>query len=332
MTRLVTPDPELARAPRRGIDQERLATIVLPVALAVMIVVFAVSSSTFFTVDNLFVVLRQSAVLGVAAIGATIILIAGRLDISQGALIAASGITCVSLLQVGLPPLVAVLGAIALGALLGLVNGVLTETLRIPGFISTLAVALVVRGAAQVWTSGQSIAAPVVEGFDLLLWVGTGSIGPLPVAVVLVTVLYVVAWFVMRTTTWGLRSYAIGSSGRASRVAGLRVNVHAMQVFVVAGALSAVAGVLLAGRLGSGSANNGQGAEFDIFAAVVLGGTSLFGGRGSIPRTALGIVFLSTLSNGLVILNVSSYWQGIATGTVLVLALAIDRLRARDDE
>ncbi|WP_136057483.1 ABC transporter permease [Microbacterium sp. K24] len=320
------------RRSRRTVDPELITTLVLPVALVAMIVVFAVSSTTFFTIDNLFVVLRQSAVLGVAAIGATIILISGRLDISQGALIAASGIICVSLAQAGLHPLIAIAGAILLGALLGLVNGVLTEITRIPGFISTLAVALIVRGAAQVWTSGQSIAAPVTEGFDLLSWVGTGSIGPIPVAVILVAILYVVAWFVMRKTTWGLRSYAIGSSGRASRVAGLRVNLHAIQVFVVAGALSAAAGVLLAGRLGSGAASNGQGAEFDIFAAVVLGGTSLFGGRGSIPRTALGIVFLATLSNGLVILNVSSYWQGIATGTVLLLALAIDRWRARDEE
>lgn len=329
---MTTPPPIDASSPARTSRRTDLTIFVLPAALVVMIVVFAASSITFFTLDNLFVILRQSAVLGVAAIGGTIVLIAGRLDISQGAIIAASGIVCVSLLQAGVPAGVAMLGAVALGALLGLINGVLTEGLRIPGFIATLATALVIRGAALLLTGGQSIAAPVVEGFDLLFWLGVSSIGPIPISVLLVLALYLIAWFVMRKTAWGLRSYAIGSSARASRTAGLRVRSQAIQIFVVAGALSAVAGVLLAGRLGSASPSNGTGAEFDIFAAVVLGGTSLFGGRGSVMRTLIGIVFLATLSNGLVILNVSSYVQGIATGAVLLIALAIDRWKAQDDE
>lgn len=314
---------------RRKVDPTLL---VLPAALVLMIAVFAVLSTTFFTVDNLFVILRQSAVLGVAAIGATMILIAGRLDISQGAVIAASGIVCVSLMQAGIPAVLAMLAAVLLGALLGLGNGLLTEGLKIPGFIATLATALVIRGAALLFTGGQSIAAPSIEGFDLLSWVGVGSIGPIPVSVLLVLIAYLVAWFVMRKTAWGMRTYAIGSSARASRTAGLRVRRQAIQIFVVAGALSAVAGVLLAGRLGSGAPSNGTGAEFDIFAAVVLGGTSLFGGRGSVMRSLLGIIFLAVLSNGLVILNVSSYVQGIATGAVLIIALGIDRWRARDDD
>lgn len=306
--------------------------LVLPAALVLMIVVFAATSTTFFTIDNMFVILRQSAVLGVAAIGGTMILIAGRLDISQGAIIAAAGIVCVSLMQAGVPAAWAMLAAVALGALLGWGNGLLAEGLKIPGFIATLATALVIRGAALFFTGGQSIAAPTDAGFDLLSWVGVGSIGPVPVSVILVLVAYAIAWFVMRKTAWGMRIYAIGSSARASRTAGIRVRRQAIEIFIVAGALSAVAGILLAGRLGSAAPSNGTGAEFDIFAAVVLGGTSLFGGRGSVMRSLLGIVFLAVLSNGLVILNVSSYVQGIATGVVLIIALGIDRWRARDDD
>lgn len=324
--------PDIAATKTGPKPRADLTLFVLPAALIIMVIVFAASSTTFFSVDNLFVILRQSAVLGVAAIGATIVLVAGRLDISQGAIIAVAGIATVSLIQAGVPTAFAMLGAVALGGVLGLVNGALTEGLRIPGFIATLATALVIRGAALLFTGGQSIAAPVSDGFDLLAWVGIASIGPLPVSVLLVLVLYLVAWFVMRKTAWGLRSYAIGSSARASRTAGLRVRSQAIQIFVVAGVLSALAGVLLAGRLGSASPSNGAGAEFDIFAAVVLGGASLFGGRGSVMRTLLGIVFLATLSNGLVILNVSSYVQGIATGAVLLIALAIDRWKAREDE
>jgi ribose/xylose/arabinose/galactoside ABC-type transport system permease subunit len=309
-----------------------LTLLALPAALVVMVIVFAVLSTTFFTLDNGFVILRQSAVLGVAAIGGTMILISGRLDISQGAIIAASGIVCVSLMQAGLPTAVSMVAALVLGVVLGLFNGFLTETLRIPGFIATLATAMVIRGAALLFTGGQSIAEPTTDGFDLLAWVGFGSIGPIPVSVILAVVAYTIAWFVMRKTAWGLRCYAIGSSARASRTAGVRVKSQAIQIFVIAGTLSALAGILLAGRLGSGAPSNGSGAEFDIFAAVVLGGTALFGGSGSVLRTALGIVFLTVLSNGLVTLNVSSYVQGIATGIVLLLALAIDRLKARDDD
>lgn len=329
MTTTLARSEASAASRTRRIDPTLLA---LPIALILMIIVFAVLSTTFFTVDNMFVILRQSAVLGVAAIGGTMILIAGRLDISQGAVIAASGIVCVSLMQIGVPTALSMAAAVLLGAVLGLGNGLLTEGLRIPGFIATLATALVIRGAALFFTGGQSIAAPTTSGFDLLSWVGVGSIGPVPVSVLIVLVAYLIAWFVMRKTAWGLRTYAIGSSARAARTAGLRVRRQAIQIFVVAGALSAVAGVLLAGRLGSGAPSNGTGAEFDIFAAVVLGGTSLFGGRGSVMRTLLGVVFLAVLSNGLVILNVSSYVQGIATGVVLIVALGIDRWRARDDD
>lgn len=325
---------DTSNAPRRAgwLGKVDPTILLLPAALLLMVIAFAVASPTFFSLDNFFVVMRQTAVLGVAAIGATMILISGRLDISQGAIIAASGIVCISLLQAGLPAIVAMIAAILLGALLGLMNGLLTENLKIPGFIATLATALVIRGAALLFTGGQSTAAPIVEGFDLLAWVGIGSVGPIPVSVILLLTLYAVAWFVMHRTAWGLRVYAIGSSAKAARTAGIRVRAQAVQIFIVAGALSALAGVLLAGRLGSASPSNGSGAEFDIFAAVVLGGASLFGGRGHVLRTLLGIVFLATLSNGLVILNVSSYVQGIATGAVLLLALALDRVRAKDDD
>jgi ribose transport system permease protein len=306
--------------------------LVLPAAFVVMILAFSFASPAFFSLDNLFVILRQTAVLGVAAIGATMILISGRLDISQGAIIAASGIVCVSIIQAGVPTLIAMIAAVLHGAVLGLANGLLTEGLKIPGFIATLATALVIRGAALLFSKGQSAAAPTPEGFDLLSWVGTGSLGAVPISVILLLTLYATAWFVMQKTAWGLRVYAIGSSGKASRTAGIRVRLQAVQIFVVAGALSALAGVLLAGRLGSSSPSNGSGAEFDIFAAVVLGGASIFGGRGHVLRTVLGVVFLATLSNGLVILNVSSYVQGIGIGTVLLLALAIDRARAKDDD
>lgn len=316
--------------PRRGfaVLRERLSGLTVVLVFVLAVAWFSSQSATFLTVDNVRIILLQSSVLGVAAVGATMALIGGRLDISQGAVISVIGVMVATFSAGGMNPYLAIAISLAAGAALGAINGLLSEAFVIPAFIATLGTALILRGAAQVYTQGQSVAFGS-EGAAVWRALGLGRVGPVPVSVVVMVVVFAVAWFVMRRTAWGMRTYAVGSSARASRVAGVRVQRHRIQLFVVAGVLSALAGVLLAARLGSGAPNNGQGAEFDIFAAVVLGGTSLFGGRGGIPRTFLGIVFLATLSNGLVITNVSSFYQGIVTGTVLLSALALDRLRAR---
>ncbi len=338
VTRSAGAGPEVsAQEPRRSTLlrlRERLSGLTVFLVFVLAVVWFASQSPTFLTVDNVRIILLQSSVLGVAAVGATMALIGGRLDISQGAVISVIGVLVATFSAGGMNPYLAIAISLAAGAALGAVNGLLSEAFVIPAFIATLGTALILRGAAQVYTQGQSVALGS-EGAEVWRALGLGRVGPVPVSVVIMVIVFGVAWFVMRRTAWGMRTYAVGSSARASRVAGVRVRRHRIQLFVAAGALSALAGVLLAARLGSGAPNNGQGAEFDIFAAVVLGGTSLFGGRGGIPRTFLGIVFLATLSNGLVITNVSSFYQGIVTGTVLLGALALDRLRARsvnDDE
>lgn len=328
----IDPDSDTAAAPpphRRRIEgtlRDRLSGLTVLFVFVLAVTYFATQSPTFLTVDNVRIILLQSSVLGVAAVGATMALIGGRLDISQGAVISVIGVLVATFSANGMSPYLAILLSLLAGAVLGAINGALSEAFVIPAFIATLGTALILRGAAQVYTQGQSVAFGP-EGADVWNSLGFGRVGFVPVSVIVMVLVFAVAWFVMRRTAWGMRTYAIGSSARASRVAGVRVRRHRIQLFVVAGVLSALAGVLLAARLGSGAPNNGQGAEFDIFAAVVLGGTSLFGGRGGIPRTFLGIVFLATLSNGLVVTNVSSFYQGIVTGSVLLGALALDRLR-----
>lgn len=304
----------------------------VPLALVALIVFFTLWSPTFMTDSNVMNILRQSSVLAIAAIGATIVLISGGIDISQGAIMALAGIIVVVGIQtMGVPEVPSLLIALVAATLVGLVNGLLAERVRIPAFIATLGTALVVRGIGFVYTDGRSIGFGRGEAASgaFIQWLGKGFLGPLPVPVVLMAVLYVIAGVVMQRSTWGMHTYAIGSSERAARVAGLRVTRHRIQVYMLAGMLSGLAGVILAGRLGSASPSLGAGIEFDILTAVVLGGTSIYGGKGNIFRTLIGALFLATLTNGLILMNVPTFYQQISVGVVLLAALTLDRLKSR---
>jgi ribose transport system permease protein len=304
----------------------------VPVALLVIVLFFTSQSSAFMTDSNIMNILRQSSVLAIAAIGATMVLIAAGIDISQGAVMALAGIISVVCVQtMGIPDAAAIVLALLAAALVGFVNGLLAEYVRIPAFIATLGTALVVRGIGFVYTEGRSIGFGRGEAAtgEFIQWLGKGFLGPVPVPVVLMVVLYLVAWVVMQRSTWGMHNYAIGSSERAARVAGLKVTRHRIQVYIIAGVLSGLAGVILAGRLGSASPSLGAGVEFDILTAVVLGGTSIYGGKGNIFRTLIGALFLATLTNGLILMNVPTFYQQISVGVVLLLALTLDRLQSK---
>jgi ribose/xylose/arabinose/galactoside ABC-type transport system permease subunit len=304
----------------------------VPMALLVIVLFFTSQSPAFMTDSNIMNILRQSSVLAIAAIGATLVLIAAGIDISQGAIMALAGIISVVCVQtIGIPDAPAILLALLAAALVGFANGVLAEYVRIPAFIATLGTALVVRGVGFVYTEGRSIGFGRGEAAtgEFIQWLGKGFLGPVPVPVVLMVVLYLVAWVVMQRSTWGMHTYAIGSSERAARVAGLKVTRHRIQVYILAGVLSGLAGVILAGRLGSASPSLGAGVEFDILTAVVLGGTSIYGGKGNIFRTLIGALFLATLTNGLILMNVPTFYQQISVGVVLLLALTLDRLQSK---
>ena len=303
----------------------------LPLGLAVLVGFYGWQADNFLTETNIINILRQSSVLAIAAIGATIVLIAAGIDISQGAVMALAGITAVVSAQVfGLPDGLSLILALVAAAAVGVVNGILAEIIRIPAFIATLGSGLVVRGLGLVYTEGRSIGFGRGEDAagQMIQWLGKGFVGPIPVPVVLMVLLYGTAYFIMQRTTWGLHSYAIGSSERAAQVAGLRVTRHRIQVYTIAALLSGLAGVILAGRLGSASPSLGVGAEFDILTAVVLGGTSIYGGKGNILRTLLGAIFLATLTNGLILMNVPTFYQQISVGLVLLAALTLDRLQS----
>ncbi len=304
----------------------------VPLVLLAMCLVFSLTSEVFLTGNNIINILRQASVVAIAAVGATIVLISGGIDISQGAIMALSGIAAVVLVQnFSLPDGLGIVVGLVFAAIAGMINGLLAERVHIPAFIATLGTSFVVRGICFVYTEGRSIGfgrGAQISG-EFIQWVGKGFIGPIPVPVVLMLLIYIAAGIVMQRSVWGLHTYAIGSSERAARVAGLRVQRHRIMVYTMAGLLSGIAGVVLAGRLGSASPQLGNGAEFDILTAVVLGGTSIYGGRGNVGRTLLGALFLATLSNGLILLNVPTFYQQIVVGVMLLGALTIDRLQSK---
>lgn len=303
----------------------------VPLALVVIGLTFTLLADEFLTSRNLWNIARQSAVIGIAAVGATTVLISGSIDISQGAVMAFAGLTAVvGVEQFGFSAALAIAIGLLFAIAAGTANGLLAEKVRIPAFIATLGTALVIRGAAFVYTEGRSIGFTGDNGGGMT-WIGQGSVGPVPVPVLVMLALYLLAHGAMRRTPWGWHTYAIGSSERGSEVAGIRVRLHRIQVFAFAGLTSGLAGVILAGRLASAAPSLASGAEFDVITAVVLGGTSIYGGRGSVIRTLLGAVLLATLTNGLVILNVPAFYQPITVGVVLLAALSLDRLRSNTE-
>lgn len=315
----------VARILARAREPEFWPQYGVPLAFVVMCAYFAASSDVFLTVGNWGIILQQASITGTAAIGATIVLISGSIDISQGAVMAVSGLAAVELFNGHMPLMVVVLAAIVIGLAAGAFMGFLIVYLRIPSFIASLGVMLSVRGLAFVFTSGISVG--LVSGISpQIVWLGQGRVGPIPVPVIIMVVLYGIFHLIMKQTAWGIRTAAVGSNSEAARLSGVKPAGIIFSTFMVAAALSAVTGLLLVGRLTSAAPDTATGVEFDILTAVVLGGASIYGGRGSVLRTLLGAVFIVTLYNGMLLLGVPSFYQQVASGLALVVALALNQL------
>jgi ribose transport system permease protein len=307
-------------------------------ALLVMIVVLSVLSDSFLTVQNGWNILRQISVNLCLSIGLTLVILSAGIDLSVGAVLALAGAIAAHLLKAGLdvPALGvhlefttagAVLVAVAVGVLAGLANGLVVTRLLLPPFVATLAMMSVARGLTFLWTGGF----PITGLGQAFGFIGTGMWAGVPMPVWIVAVLVVAALILCHRTPFGRHLYAVGGSERAARLTGLRVDRIKVAVYVAAGALSGLAGILVTARLDSAQPNAGLGYELDAIAAVVIGGTSLSGGRGSVGGTVLGCLLIGVLNNGLTLLDVSAFWQQVVKGLVTVIAVALDRYGARDE-
>ena len=304
------------------------------VFLALLVVVLSVLEPRFLTERNLFNVMRQISFIGILAVGMTFVILTAGIDLSVGSMLAFAGIVCASaakgtrgLLQGGVEDsggrqvVYAALAAIGVGALIGLFQGTLIGKLGIPAFIVTLGGLGAWRGATLVWSGGQPISS---FSDDFSFW-GQGFIGPVPVPVLFFLAFVVVGHIVLKYTQYGRWIYALGGNPEASRLSGLNTTALTISVYVISGFCAGLAGFLLTSRLNSAEQVAGQNYELRAIAAVVIGGTSLFGGQGGVIGTLIGAMLIGVLDNGLVILGVDPNWQPIVIGGVIVLSVFVDQ-------
>ncbi len=293
------------------------------IALVIVAVGLSLTSPDFLTVGNLLNVMRQASINALIGFGMTLVILLGGIDLSVGSILALSSVMSASLMQSGMSPAFATLAGIVAGGLMGLVNGLVISKGKVAPFIATLGSMTVLRGLALVVSDGSPISNFNSDFFSML---GGGYVARLiPVPVVLMLIMFGVFWFVLRKTVFGRHVYATGGNAESARLSGVKVDRIQLWVYAISGVMAAIAGIVLTSRLNSAQPTAGTGYELDAIAAVVLGGTSLTGGRGWIFGTLVGALLIGVLNNGLNLLDVSSFYQQVVKGCVILLAVLIDR-------
>jgi ribose transport system permease protein len=282
-------------------------------------------SPYFLTVPNLINVVLTMSVIGIVAIGMTYVMLSGGIDLSVGATMGLSAVVAASFAKGGSPFVVVAGVGLGIGFVIGLINGIAVTKLRVPPLIATLAMLSVAKGLQLIYSRGVT-----VFGLgDAVGWLGQGTIGPIPVPIVLLLLMYVVASYSLSRTSFGRKVYAVGGNERAARVVGINVERTKISVYVLSSMLSAFGGLILISRLDSAPTVIGTGLELETIAAVVIGGTSLTGGRGGVWGTLIGVAILALIQNALNLLNVSPYFTQLVQGLVIFTAVAIDMNRRR---
>lgn len=293
---------------------------ILAVFLAILVITFSVRSPFFLAVGNFRNILLSVAVLGILAVPSTLLLVSANVDLSVASTAALCGMV-VAIVGNEHGFLLGVLACLGVGLVLGAINGFLVSWVGINAIITTLGTLSIYRGAAKLSSNGQTIR---VEGFSGL---GSGATLGIPNAVLLLLSIALLFVFIMRFTVYGRSIYALGSNQQAARLSGIRIRLNLFVAFMMTGLCGAIAGMILTSQLRAAAPIAGLGLELSVVAAVLLGGASLTGGKGTILGTLLGVLILGTLNNGLTILNVSSFWQEIARGAVLIVAVGLDQIR-----
>ncbi len=307
------------------------------IALFLLCLLISLLSDKFLSTANLWNVLRQISVNVCIAVGMTLVVLMAGIDLSVGAILAFSGAICAGLIKygfaiesldtyVGFTALGGIIGAMLVGLLLGLFNGWVITKFVVPPFVATLAMLTIARGMTMLYTKGMPIS-NLGEGLE---FVGSGWLLGIPVPVWISSVVVVVFVFISKKTAFGRYIYAIGGNEKAALLSGININRIKLAVYGLAGMLAGIGGVLVTARLNSAQPNAGMSYELDAIAAVVIGGTSLSGGVGSIAGTVIGATIIGVLNNGLVLLNVSPFWQQVVKGLVILLAVIIDKMNRKE--
>lgn len=318
-------------------ERIKLQNLQSVIALVVMCIALSILSDRFLTSENAWNVMRQISVNLIISVGMTLVIITGGIDLSVGSILAFSGAFAAGMVKYGaeLPGLnlyVAfsltgiILGGLLVGSFLGWFNGIAITRFKVPPFVATLAMLTIARGLTMLWTGGF----PITGLGDNMAFIGTGWFLGIPMPVWISAIVIIGAVVLTKKTKLGRQIYAIGGNETAARLSGLKIQRIKVIVYTIAGGLAALGGIIVTSRLDSAQPNAGMGFELDSIAAVVIGGTSLSGGKGTILGTLQGALIIGILNNGLVLLNVSPFWQQVIKGLVILLAVVIEKFNTRE--
>jgi putative xylitol transport system permease protein len=305
--------------------QAAIAKYGIIISFVALIIILSLANPYFLTEPNLLNVLRQVSINGLLAVGMTYVILAGGIDLSVGSVLAFSGLVAARLVTGSepAPTTLAISAAIIVGAGFGMINGSLIAAVGIPPFVATLGMLSAARGATLLFSNGRPIASLSYEFRQL----GQGSFFNLPLPALIFAVVAIAAWTILGFSVFGRHLYAVGGNVRSARTSGVATGRIIFSVYVIMGALAGLAGAVLTARTSAAVPQAGLGYELDAIAAVVIGGTSLTGGVGKIAYTIIGVLIIGTINNGLDLLGVSSYYQQIVKGTIIVVAVVIDKSR-----
>ncbi len=295
-------------------------------ALLLMFIIMSFASPYFLSVNNIFNVMRNMSTIGIMAIGMTMIIVTAGIDLSVGSMLAVTAIVMARLMYHGVGTLPAVLAGFAVGAVLGAVNGLLITKLKLTPFIPTLGMLSIARGLTVLFATGLkgSVASNISVKDPFVEFIGGGYLGPIPMPVIIMFFLVFVSSFFLRRTVLGRQIYAIGSNEEAAMLSGVNVDRVKLFVYTLMGLLCALSGIMTAGLLSTAATNSGTGNELDVIAAVVIGGASLQGGKGTVWGAIIGAAIMSVLRNSFVLLHLPGFVQTISIGVVIILAVSID--------
>lgn len=296
------------------------------IALIILMAVITIINSNFLTANNLLNLLLQVTSNALIAFGMTFVILTGGIDLSVGSILALSSALTAGLLGSGMPVTLAILISLILGCILGMMNGLLISYGKLAPFIVTLATMTIFRGATLVYTNGNPITKGLSDTF-LFQFLGQGYIVGIPFPVIIMFIVFIVLYVLLHKTAFGKSVYAIGENEKAAYISGVKLNKVKIIIYSISGIMASISGLIITSRLSSAQPTAGASYEMDAIAAVVLGGTSLSGGKGRILGTLIGALIIGVLNNGLNIIGVSAFWQQVVKGVVILIAVLIDRFK-----
>lgn len=295
---------------------------IIIILLLIIVLFFGVTSENFFSVYNLMNILRQSSIVAILAIGQTFVIISGGIDLSVSAIVSLAGtIAALVMSKFGVGSGLGIMTGISIGGILGLLNGFIITKAKVPPIIATLGVMSIANGSALAFTQGYSVMG-IPESFN---WIGRGNLGPIPVPVIIMLVLYIIGYLLLSRNIFGAYTYGVGGNEEATKLSGVSVEKIKLGVYTLSGITASIGGLILTSRLNSGQPTSGAGLELSSIAAVVIGGASVTGGAGGVWGSLIGAIIMSVLTNGFDLLGVGRFYQMIFTGIVLIIAVSFQR-------